>query len=706
MRGILYVFLLGLTLSTFAQKEVYIPRSFSNVDWSWERSYESENFVVFWGPTVGDNPITYTDSNLSFDPAVVTGYLEDIYDRYIQEYGFIEETDSLAKYKVIVVMNETWGPDVFTGWAFGGSYDDVIASMWVHPRAATTDGWVLAHELTHSFQGQNYIQTNTDGGGFINSNKVGFFWECHANFMATHIYPENAAIDMARWTATRNFHWSSTRHHYLSFRMLYTLEELYGIEAVNDLWHHSNPGETPLAALKRLQGWDQDQLNDFMWEFARREVNADYPLNGWGEAIRAERQRIRTQNPEFYWRNYTILDKHGIFPDRYVVPEEIAPQDYGINLIRLFPNSGSETIKIKFKGHAETNTYTGWRYGVVAVNSLGTRFGEMHTASDAEFEFPIESGDTQWVLVVMGTPSQINEYPWEIGYPKIYRNPYEVRIVGAKPYGHQPNFRQEFKPPGSQHLNGGGWVANTATVAGEAYVGPNALVTGSSSISGDTRVEDYAWVHDATLSQKATISGKARVIGGSYSGSAQVTDYAVLNYANVNGSATVGGMALAWNSNYGGDVTIGGDAELGSCSVSGVYLQVPHPENGRTACDGAGASHVSNQDVNASLVPFDDALMLFEGEEMPATPLEASGSSTGSLKIAPCPVDGPFEITYPDQNIQEIAIYNLTGQLVFEEKAVRSHDLEVNGNNFPSGTYIVKILTTSGTILTNKFIKK
>jgi UDP-3-O-[3-hydroxymyristoyl] glucosamine N-acyltransferase len=39
-----------------------------------------------------------------------------------------------------------------------------------------------------------------------------------------------------------------------------------------------------------------------------------------------------------------------------------------------------------------------------------------------------------------------------------------------------------------QHSNGGGWVADTATVADTAFVGPNALVYGNAQVSGNCRV--------------------------------------------------------------------------------------------------------------------------------------------------------------------------------------------------------------------------
>ena len=85
-----------------------------------------------------------------------------------------------------------------------------------------------------------------------------------------------------------------------------------------------------------------------------------------------------------------------------------------------------------------------------------------------------------------------------------------------------------------QHPNGGGWVANTATVYASAFVGR------------DARVFDNAWVFgDALVSSNALVSGNARVSGNAQvsgdarvSGDAQLSGNAwVLNPLTITGSA-------------------------------------------------------------------------------------------------------------------------------------------------------------------------
>lgn len=74
--------------------------------------------------------------------------------------------------------------------------------------------------------------------------------------------------------------------------------------------------------------------------------------------------------------------------------------------------------------------------------------------------------------------------------------------------------------PAHQHPNGGGWVADTATVADTAYVNPNAKVFGNAVVSDYAVISGYAKVFsnarvfdNAKVSGNAQVSGNARVFG-------------------------------------------------------------------------------------------------------------------------------------------------------------------------------------------------
>jgi hypothetical protein len=68
--------------------------------------------------------------------------------------------------------------------------------------------------------------------------------------------------------------------------------------------------------------------------------------------------------------------------------------------------------------------------------------------------------------------------------------------------------------PAHRHANGGGWVADSATVADSAYVGPNARVYDKARVAGEARVYGEAQVFgEAWVYGEAQVFGEARVFG-------------------------------------------------------------------------------------------------------------------------------------------------------------------------------------------------
>ena len=62
--------------------------------------------------------------------------------------------------------------------------------------------------------------------------------------------------------------------------------------------------------------------------------------------------------------------------------------------------------------------------------------------------------------------------------------------------------------PAHKHPNGGGWVADTATVSESAYVGPNARVADTATVSESAYVGPNARVYDnAVVSDNAVVFG-------------------------------------------------------------------------------------------------------------------------------------------------------------------------------------------------------
>ena len=78
--------------------------------------------------------------------------------------------------------------------------------------------------------------------------------------------------------------------------------------------------------------------------------------------------------------------------------------------------------------------------------------------------------------------------------------------------------------PAHRHPRGGGWVADTATVASTAFVGPNAAVFDRAQVLEKASVDGTAWVlNDARVDGNARIRGDAEV-----GGCAHVTDRALV----------------------------------------------------------------------------------------------------------------------------------------------------------------------------------
>jgi carbonic anhydrase/acetyltransferase-like protein (isoleucine patch superfamily) len=331
----------------------------------------------------------------------------------------------------------------------------------------------------------------------------------------------------------------------------------------------------------------------------------------------------------------------------------------------------------------------------------------VYADNEREISFQLNTDETQLYLVVMGAPTTHTSYVWEPGWPKIKRYPYEIRLENAQPEGYQSTFRSQYKVNGHVHTNGGGWVANSATVASTVYVGPKAIVRGSSNISGNARIDGTAWVESATVRDNVVIDGNANVWMGTYSGDAHITDNAVLNQCTVSGTALVKGNALEWGVTFGNAVVVGGDAEIGNCSTNGVYLQFPDGNNGRTDCDGKGATDASNVDVNAAITPFTDAQMALTApigcsgdvlsldDNKPVKPV-IPGSSTPAVIVYPNPATTSFTIKLTNFSTQDnamLVLYDMQGRQVLSRdiKTARSTTLHTAEGIIP-GSYFLRVI--------------
>ena len=144
------------------------------------------------------------------------------------------------------------------------------------------------------------------------------------------------------------------------------------------------------------------------------------------------------------------------------------------------------------------------------------------------------------------------------------------------------------------HANGGGWVANTATVSRTAFVGLAAAVFGSSKVLGKATVTDRARVRG-----QSEVSGNARISGDAViDGNARVTDE-----AEVSDSAIICGLATVFQNAQVGGYTKLSDREV----VKGIsrLAEAPEPQlvscdNGHSVCSAANFCPVCGLPIAAS----------------------------------------------------------------------------------------------------------
>jgi uncharacterized protein DUF6055 len=527
-------------------KTVYIPARWQQtgeVPWASNRTRESTNFILLWGERSGTNPVS-APSPYNFDPANVLNQLENLYSFYVNTMRFTPETGLLAQNKIIVIVTQTWNRQELNAWASGGSVDNRVGVINVAPGAALPGSWGLAHELGHVFQ--NYTFLGRSGVG-LTAAYAGTFWETSAEFMAMQALPTTAAGDLTRWLRSENLYYSSSRHHYGNWMLMQYIKDRDGLAMFNRIWNEALNNEHPLEVYRRITGISQAELNRRIGEYATRTVTYDF----------GNRATLMPFIDNVYGAGFLNAYNGGLVEaidasaGHFRMNDRTSPSDYGFNKIKLVPATDGGLVKVRVKGHAETGA-SGWTFGLVAVRNGVARYSPLVTGTDGQLSFPLQAGERDVYLIVTATPNSVPHYAFLDGYNRARRFPYEFRLSGATPSSFEPGYVKPAATGGGHwHANGGGWVANTATVASTAYVGPKAAVYGRSTVSGNARIEGLGWVN-----------------GGSVGGNAIVRDNALIQ----------GGANLS------GNIVVGGDAELAITCSAGTYLAF----NPNRTCDGGG----------------------------------------------------------------------------------------------------------------------
>jgi hypothetical protein len=485
--------------------------------------------------------------------------LESYWSTYLNPSGIdfpAPFCESATKRRVNVHLDPTFG-------LTGGVTGEGAMGMWINS-GAYADHHGLAHELAHALQGAT--------GGLRDNPYVGWMWESHANWM-THQLPEfRSAVHCSEVLVNSpHLRYGSTRDNYCNWQFWEHLKNVYGYDAVNDIWANApEPGQsgqndvTPLDILRDNLGWSTARLNDEFGTWAMRNITWDYVdpdganrssvyRNGYGSYDDRTGDRVLRVTP---------LDPVAGTSGRWAVPNQLAPQQGGYNVVRLVPQTGRTSVTVNFQGLVQNapavtsfpgyndqpdsipNPNSGWRWGVVAESSNGTpRYSALQSGTSGNVTVPVRSDDRGVYLVVLGAPTTWNKVKHGAPWFTVYRYPWTVTLDGATP-------QDSPKPAGSVHPNGGGWVANGASVASTAYVGPRARVLGG-TVRDNARIEDRATVQGGTVEGNARVLGVSVIRNNARIGGNAVVDIAFRGVGQYNGNAVVNGSTY-----------VGGDLEL------------------------------------------------------------------------------------------------------------------------------------------------
>ncbi|MCQ2063144.1 MAG: DUF6055 domain-containing protein [Fibrobacter sp.] len=582
---------------------------------------ESAHFEVCKKPTTDQG----APNNVSIPEADAEGVLqslEKVFTFYTDSLGwmlpFPKSPDKKLKSNIYVFENAVMsslygGQDYVKG--LNGEYGP---GMWIGV-GSLKDYWGTSHEFAHGLQGV--------AGWMGNNSHAGWFAESHANWMA-HQYNPNDAHCSEYLINYPYLYYGSTRDRYCNWQFLEHLKEEFGggnkgAAEVNRIWmesiHDGEQGrmeQTPFTAMMMVYDWSLEDLNREFGKFAMKNATLEYApakkalykksygdyefktrrdLSGWDNYRRHTRVTMLNKmiaDDEVEGNASSVEGNVGAksVPARYVVPSYWAPQRWGYNLVRIYPDSVGK-VTVKFRGIVQskktvngykcfgdnTDDYMGkhydwcnyapdalpdpasqWAFALVAEGSDGTpRYSELVLDTAANISLDTKKDDKALWLVVTAAPKQMQLILWDQFYYSIYRYPYMIEVENGSPEGYNKDF---WKPSGSgytAHSNGGGMVSSKAKVDATVYVGPNAVVNGG-TISGNARIEDFAVVDGGTISGKAVVRGRALVSAGTISDNAILEDDAWLVSGSISGNAKVGAISIIVNSTIADDAQVYG----------------------------------------------------------------------------------------------------------------------------------------------------
>ena len=558
---------------------------------------ESEHFEVCKKPATDDGRANNVSIPMADAQGVLTS-LEKVYSFYTDSLGwmlpFPKSPDKKLKSNIYVFDKGMIGSLLGGQDYVKGLNNEFGPGMWIEV-SSLKDYWGTSHEFAHGLQGV--------AGWMGNNSHSGWFAESHANWMAHQYNPDDAHC--SEYLINYPFlYYGSTRDRYCNWQFLEHLKEEFGgdykgAHEVNRIWmesiHDGEDGrmeQTPFSAMMMVYGWTLDSLNQQFGKFAMKNATLEYApakkalyKRSYGDYEFATRRDASWGDNYRRHPRVTMLNKMECAAgvecvDRYISPSYWAPQRWGYNLVRIYPDSAGK-VTVKFRGIAQDKpavsgytcfgdntdyykgkTYkwcnyapdnlpdpaSGWTVGLVAEGADGTpRYSEMKHGSGFNLDIETKTNDKALWLAVTATPTEMRTILWDQFYYSIYRYPYMIEVENGAPEGYNKDFWKPANASGyTKHANGGGLVSSKAKVDASVYVGPDAVVNGG-TVSGNARIEDFAVVNGGTIGDNAVVRGRALVTAGTISGDAILEEDAWLVSGTISGHAKVGAISIIVN---------------------------------------------------------------------------------------------------------------------------------------------------------------
>lgn len=438
-------------LELLGDKEFYIAAEYrtggakennfhsNNSVYSYKRCKQTENTIIFWDKSWGDNPT-------AFDADAILKYAEQIYDCYVNELGFKSEGKSyLDQYKIQIYILEGHAGDAL---ATGSGYDNIIGALWAWLEGCTAE--TMAHEIGHSFQYQTYCDAQLDRANAPSTTcgwRYGFgpngaggcaWWEQCAQWQCYQVFPSGM---FSGWYGS--FPPATMKHplhedpRYANYFIQNFWQDKHGKDFVGKLWRYSKQYEDPFDTYMRITETSLDEFNNEMFEYACRLQTYDFA-------------HTRANGGDRRWNAFASYTKRSsVDGGYYQVTSATAPENYGFNAYRLNAPATETEMSVELVGVVGASGYrtptsgalwtvedAGWRFGFVAVDKNGNRiYGDAGVATGANGTGTVSftcPANCQYVwLVVMGAPTRYWHHEWNDSSADDELWPYKFKLTNA-----------------------------------------------------------------------------------------------------------------------------------------------------------------------------------------------------------------------------------------------------------------------------------